>query len=173
MNIEARGKHPGTSEAFQLGCRKALLTRREFHLRPHVAALQCYHTPSLRFSDKQYPDCDGTQHQASLHVQIQSFQAHSFQKATPYSSYPKLGPRNPTSYSTRTKSAQGLATSQQLNLRMKLYTLDTCIEDEYRGSGKTSRHQRGIPARMLESITGRTEISHPSPCGGTVMPLYT
>ena len=39
----------------------------------------------------------------------------------------KLGPRNPTSYSTRTKSAQGLATSQQLNLRMKLYILNTYI----------------------------------------------
>ena len=40
------------------------------------------------------------------------FQARSFQQATPYSPYPKLGPQNPTSHSTRTKSAQGLATSQ-------------------------------------------------------------
>ena len=55
------------------------------------------------------------------------FQARSFQKATRTHRTQKLGPRNPTDYSTRTKSAQGLATSQQLNLRMKLYILNTYI----------------------------------------------
>ena len=69
----------------------------------------------------------GKQHQTSHHVQLYSFQARSFQKATRTHRTQKLGPQNPTDHSTRTESAQGLATSQQLNLRMKLYILNTYI----------------------------------------------
>ena len=77
----------------------------------------------LRFSDKQYPGlaaCNARRHAMYRtcgtyidNATIYPFQARSFQKATPYSPYPKLGPWNPTSHSYMyKKSAQGLATSQ-------------------------------------------------------------